>query len=445
MNRPHVITLKNYLQGISSLQIKTLLAGLLSTALYLYLALSSQHYGQATFNQMFWICICCTFICFLIWHQHHSNKIQISITYLLAFAIVFRAIGISAFPILEDDMYRYLWDARMTMETGSPYNIAPSAFFDNTNLSDRFDHILNLINYPDIATVYGPVSQLFFALGYLIAPGEIWPLQLLLSVADITIILILLRLSQPNNVLLYAWCPLIIKEFAFTAHPDVLGALFIMMALLMIKKRHIKIAGFLLAFAAGVKVFALLIIPFFLRLHFRAWFVFLATACIIALPFGIIDAWVPQGLKAMNDNWLFNAPIYELFSHWTSIKTIKIVLLIALAFGTGAYLLTVLINRQPIEHIRGDLLYGALLLATPVLNPWYVVWLLPFAALRPSLWAWTASTTLLLSYATGLNLDNNTLEAYQLPNWAIIIEFSLIIVAFYVGRRLKLRLTTTRV
>ena len=286
------------------------------------------------------------------------------------------------------------------------------------------------------------MSQWLFALAYLIAPGEIWPLQLILSIADMAIILILLRLSQPNNVLLYAWCPLIIKEFAFTAHPDVLGAFFIVFALLMVKKRQLVSVGVLLACAAGVKVFAVLITPFLLRFHIRAWLAFLATACIIALPFGIIDAWVPQGLKAMSGNWLFNAPLYELLSNWLSISTIKVILVIALAFIAGAYLLFTLFDRQPTEKIRGDLLYGVLLLAIPAFNPWYMVWLLPFAVLRPSLWAWTASTTLLLSYATGINLDDNTLEAYQLPTWVITLEFSLILVALYLGKILNQRLAT---
>ena len=72
-------------------------------------------------------------------------------------------IGFCTFPILEDDIYRYLWDGRMTIENGSPYNISPAEFFSATDLGERFDAILSSINYPNIATIYGPVAN-----GYLL-------------------------------------------------------------------------------------------------------------------------------------------------------------------------------------------------------------------------------------------------------------------------------------
>ena len=93
------------------------------------------------------------------------------------FAIVFRVLGVLAFPVLEDDIFRYLWDGRMSIELGSPYGLIPSDYFDHAGISARFEEILGLINYPNIATVYGPTNQWVFALSYLVAPGESWPLQ----------------------------------------------------------------------------------------------------------------------------------------------------------------------------------------------------------------------------------------------------------------------------
>ena len=78
---------------------------------------------------------------------------------------------------------------------------------------------------------------------------------------------------------------------------------------------------------------------------------------------------------------------------------------------------------------RGDWLYGALLVISPVINPWYLLWLLPFAAIFPSAWAWTASASVLLSYVTGLNLNDYGLQAYQQPAWARLLEFGLILPA----------------
>lgn len=78
---------------------------------------------------------------------------------------------------------------------------------------------------------------------------------------------------------------------------------------------------------------------------------------------------------------------------------------------------------------RGDWLYGLLLALSPVINPWYLLWLLPFAALFPSAWAWTAATTAFIAYVTGLNLDDHSLQAYQQPAWVRPPEFGPILLA----------------
>ena len=79
-----------------------------------------------------------------------------------------------------------------------------------------------------------------------------------------------------------------------------------------------------------------------------------------------------------------------------------------------------------------------LLVLAPVVNPWYLLWVLPFAAIRPSLWAWTASVAVLVSYATGLNLQDMNLHPFGHPPWAPVLEYGMValaLVAGIVGRR----------
>ena len=64
-----------------------------------------------------------------------------------------------------------------------------------------------------------------------------------------------------------------------------------------------------------------------------------------------------------------------------------------------------------------------------MINPWYLLWVLPFAAIYPSAWAWTASSAVLLSYAIGIYLGDYTLQAYQQPTWIRFLEFGLILLA----------------
>lgn len=404
-----------------------LIGGTLCTLCYAYLAVNSQAYGDLGLIPLLLCSFVCALISFFVWWRHWRDGEQVNLLALLGFALLFRLFGMFTFPILEDDFYRYLWDARITFENGSPYGISPATYFD-ADLSERFELILGSINYPEVPTVYGPVCQWVFALAYLIAPGEVWPLQCIFNLADAMLILVLLKLAKPTHVLLYAWSPLIIKEFAITAHPDVLGALCLMIAVLNYHRSRYLWVGVFVALATGVKVFAIMLLPFLLGFQWRGWLGFLITATLIALPFGLLDAWVPEGLHAMGSDWLFNAPLYAILANWLDIVTIKGLLLGALACGCGAYLLYAL-THWPLKTPRADLLFAALFLCLPALNPWYLVWLLPFAVITPSLWAWAASLCVLLSYVSGLNLPASELDSYQHPNWVLVVEFGAILIA----------------
>ncbi len=140
-------------------------------------------------------------------------------------AILFRAIGFVGAPIYENDYFRYLWDGRTFAVTGSPYGKAPAESFGDDTLAAPFPEILSQINYPDIPTIYGPVTELSFLLAYYVSPGALWPLKLFYIAADLATLWLLANLMPfSRNLLLYAWSPLLIKEVAFTAHPDVLAA-----------------------------------------------------------------------------------------------------------------------------------------------------------------------------------------------------------------------------
>ena len=134
-----------------------------------------------------------------------------------------RSAGLFGFPLFEDDYFRYLWDGYRFAEVGTPYGWAPAASFADAEVPQVFQRILDQVNYPDIPTIYGPVAEFSFLLAYLVAPGSLVPLQLILIGVDILLIRLLLTAAPPRFVLLYAWCPLVIKEIAFTAHPDGLG------------------------------------------------------------------------------------------------------------------------------------------------------------------------------------------------------------------------------
>ena len=460
-------------------------AGSVGAGLYLYMSRVSDGYGAASLEDAVWVyggagAVLILLVAWLRFGEPQSPGgseaagCRSTLLWVLAFALLFRLLGVLTFPVLEDDFYRYLWDGRMFVESGSPYGPAPADFFASPNLSQRFETILDGINHPGLPTIYGPTLQLVFGLSYQIAPGALWPVQCLFALADVAVLLTLLRFvplgSRPHLIcwLLYAWSPLLIKEFATTAHPDILGVLFVLVAFFLFqgesqeKKQVTKntirllLIGFLLALAVGVKPFALVVAPFLIRFRVQAMAGFALGILLITLPFvgfdlfsdveAALGVWLPEGLRAMGQGWFFNAGLYE-FGYWLGIRDLVLLQRIALGLfaavwtlawisamvGTGsrskksaapAFLSTAQSSTAPVVLV----LLGLFMFVLPALNPWYLVWWLPFAVIVPCITPWVASVAVLLSYLSGINVSSGaTLDSfgalYTVPGWVLAIEF----------------------
>lgn len=356
----------------------------------------------------------------------------LSLERLIIWAVLFRICGLFGVPLFEDDWFRYLWDGYRFAQTGTPYGWAPADSFSDPGVPIVFQRILDQVNYPDLPTIYGPVSQYTFLLSYFLKAGSLVPLQLIYIGFDLLLIRLLLSAAPAGYVLLYAWCPLVIKEIAFTAHPDGMGACLLITAVLLRQSNRFDGAAACLALAVGAKMLALLLAPFILaRTGLRAWLTFGAVLVLLYLPFLLQGSSDAASLAVFARAWEFNAALYAVLTQWLSDADAKLLLgAVLLALGSAYWLRY---RRETPGGIpRGDWVYGLFLLAAPVINPWYVLWLLPFAVIYPSFWAWTASWALFLSYITGLNLGDFDLEPYGHPVWVRPLEFGLIMAALCV-------------
>ncbi len=352
-----------------------------------------------------------------------------SVPRLVGWAIAFRICGLIGGPFYEDDFYRYLWDAYRFIQDGTPYGLAPEAFFGDLSVPDRFQRILDGINYPEYPTIYGPVTQLVFLAGYGISPGSVTALQALMLLFDLSTIILLLRLAPAPAVLLYAWNPLVVKEIAFTAHPDGIAVFLVLVAILLARRNSLRGAAIFLGLAVGAKVLALLVVPFvLLRAQMHDWGLFAAVLALLYAPFVLQGNTDFESLLIFARHWEFNAAFFGLLKPWLPYHVARAICGFLLAIALAGYYLT--FRRGASESVvRGDWIYGGLLALWPVVNPWYLLWLLPFAAIRPSAWAWTASVAVLLSYVTGLNLDNMDMHPFGHPFWVRPLEYGLILVA----------------
>ena len=344
---------------------------------------------------------------------------------LVAWAVVFRICGLVGGPFYEDDFYRYLWDAFRFATVGTPYGAAPEEFFVDPTVPLVFQAVLDGINYPELPTIYGPTTQLVFLLGYAMQPASVTVLQAILVAVDLAAIALLLRLTTPVNVLLYAWCPLVIKEIAFTAHPDGVGVCLLLAAIVLARTRRWGAAAACLGLAAGAKVFGLLLAPLVLaRAPLRYWALCGGTLAALYAPFVALGGTDLASLAVFAQEWEFNAALYGLLAAVAPPFGARIVL--ALAFSAALAYAFVHARNNASTVPRGDWLFGALLAVSPVINAWYLLWLLPFAAVHPSVWAWTASGAVLLSYVTGLHLGDFEMDPFSQPTWVRWLEFGLI-------------------
>lgn len=348
---------------------------------------------------------------------------------MLLWAMLFRVFGLIGGPFFEDDFYRYLWDGYRFATTGTPYGVAPEAFFTDPAVPAAFHAVLDRINNPELPTIYAPITQLFFLLGYWLYPGSVVALQSILIVVDLATIALLLRLAPVEKVMLYAWCPLVIKEIAFTAHPDGIGICLLLAAIVLARNHRWRSTAICLGLAVGTKVFALVLVPvILLRARFRYWILSGVTVLALYAPFVLSGGTDMESLRVFAREWEFNSALFGLLT--TALGTFETKLTLGLAFAAFWIFYSAGYRKDGDATIpRGDWLYGALLAVSPVINPWYLLWLLPFAAIFPSAWAWTASLAVLISYVTGLNMNEYTMQPYQQAMWVRLLEFILILLA----------------
>ena len=95
---------------------------------------------------------------------------------------------------------------------------------------------------------------------------------------------------------------------------------------------------------------------------------------------------------------------------------------------------------SPVPPMVG--VFVAMLLLSPVVNPWYWLWVLPLALLHFSVLTWAAATVSLLAYAhIGTQvLAGSLIVTYAVPLWATGLQILVITLAFALEHRQRGRL-----
>jgi hypothetical protein len=294
------------------------------------------------------------------------------------FSIFLRLVLLPTFPTLSDDIFRYVWDGRVQNAGLNPYEYPPNA----EELEFLRDENHKLINHPAIRTVYPPLAQFIFRLGVKIHDG-ILTQKIIFTLFDLGIIVILFMFLEKGRRLwavVYAWNPLCIVEFSGSGHNDSL-MLFFLIGGLFLFERNIKKTGVLFLTGAFLSKFIPLVLAPWLffkeRKYFFLWILFIAAW---TLPYfselnfiNGINTSSLSGIKTYTKDWVFNPSLYDWVGTIISLPTNRKIFfgLCLIIFSLFWYQKT---QYKPVLYVFGCM--WALLLCSPVVHPWYVLWLL---------------------------------------------------------------------
>ncbi len=292
----------------------------------------------------------------------------------------------------SDDVHRYLWEGRLLAAGENPYAMTADA----PARSAWRDADWEKMNHKDRLTAYPPGIAWIFAGTVSLVPHA-FGMKVLALLGDLASLLLIFKILALRRLPLrwagfYAFSPLALISFAAEAHFDSLMTAALLASFYAGLRYQSARFWFWLGMAVQIKLVCCILLPLGLvkGLRRHAW---------ILLPVLILPAWplaanLPNlwaGVSSFAQSGAFNAPLYALLtplgltpSVITLIGSALLLLAMAYYFHQGLW------RHASLETTMRGIL-TALVVCSPITHFWYLAWLLPFAALRPSFFLATIS------------------------------------------------------
>ena len=315
---------------------------------------------------------------------------------LLALAAVWRVGLVGAAPMVSDDMFRYVWEGRIQLHGGNPY-----AWTDRPEAKKwrgLHDPIWTNVGHKSYTAVYPPLWQLA-SRAVVALHDSLAAMKLFVVLCELALWAVLLRLLARRGlprerILIAAWSPLALVEFAGSGHNDVFAMLWAALALLALDSGRPLLSACAAALGAQAKLLpGLLAVPWLRR--YRAAHVIAAAvlAAALCVPYLGAGRGLGRSLSEYAQYWHFNDSGFALLAlvlpHNVAVAAAS---LLALAWALA------LAWRSKEPATAALLVSAAYLLLAPNVLPWYALWLLPWLVLRDAPAAWLYTLTAPLAY-----------------------------------------------
>src|SRR6185369_407768 len=357
----------------------------------------------------------------------------------LIFAALFRLSIIFFPPYLSDDIYRYIWDGRVQAAGINPYRYIPA---EEPLAQLRDENIYPHINRREtVRTIYPPIAQAAFLLITRFSESVTWMKAAMVGFEAIAIWALVALLASfgfaRQRVLIYAWHPLAIWEFAGSGHADALAIAFIALALLARRKNAETLTGVLLACATCVKLFPIVLFPaVYLRRSWKMPLAFVATILIAYLPYlgvgpmrvlGSLPAYSSeQGLLSGKQYFLLALARYVFNAN---VPTVAYFIFVAVVLGALSLWMMRVRQGDDTRYLRNGLVIASvfMLFQAPHFS-WYFTWLIPFLCFIPSIPFFYLSLANFVLYLTWLNDTPNRVIIYKALIFAPFLVLGLIMI-----------------
>jgi hypothetical protein len=312
-------------------------------------------------------------------------------------AVLWRLALVPAFPLLSDDVFRYVWEGRVQVHGGNPY-----AWEDRPE-SPRWeglrDPVWRGVTHQEYTAVYPPLWEILCRV-VVSLHDSVAAMKAFVVACELALMAVLARLLRRRGLprerlLVLAWSPLALVEVAGSGHNDAVGALLLAASLAALDRGDGLGSAVLAAFGAQTKILPALVAGAWLR-RYRWWHV-LAALAVAALPFLPYHAAGPglwMSLAKFGRYWLFNETLFGVLARLAGGHEEGVRLAGALLAA-----LTLLLAARRTEPVAAALVVvAASILLAPNVLPWYALWLLPLLVLRDSPGALLFTGTVQLAY-----------------------------------------------
>lgn len=325
----------------------------------------------------------------------------------LGFALAMRVVTLEAEPFLSSDIYRYVWDGIVQHAHISPYRYVPGDAALRW-LQERHGEVYESINRKEYAhTIYPPVAQMIYWVVTFFSQSVLGMKVAMAGFECVTAggLMALLRLMgrRSTDVLLYAWCPLLVWEIGGSGHVDAAIMAFVALAMLFRYREQPVWTGLFLGLAAMTKFYPLVLLPALYRKGDWKMPAMVAAVCAVGyaayasvgrLVFGFLGGYAyEEGLDSGARFFLLDWARRQRGLGWLTLGEYKVLCVAVLGaiavwawrracgerLGVGAR-----VKRPGFVVVSSAMAMAMMLLFSPH-YPWYLAWLVPLFALLPEM------------------------------------------------------------